>query len=145
MDDDLMIKLFNQMNQKIDSLSQSTESLKSEVSSIKTRLFNGITDTTRETYSRVIGLETKQGYQQDVLENLQQKWSERFSVHDTKERLYHTVLATVMAFLVTIFVALVIFELEKYHILKLLANEVSPVPEKTLPRGDAGKPAVPMP
>lgn len=129
MESDTLIKLFEQMNQKIDNLSQSHEMIKNDISSIKTRLFNGITDTTRETYSRVIGLETKQNYQQDVLDEIQRNWSEKFSIHDTKERLYHTLLAAVMAFLVTVFVALVVFELEKYHILKLMANEVTP--EKT--------------
>jgi hypothetical protein len=136
MDSDTFIKLFEQMNHKIDTLSQSSEIIKNEIGSIKTRLFNGITDTTRETYSRVIGLEAKQNYQQDVLDEIQKNWSEKFSVHDTKERLYHTLVATVMAFLVTVFVALVVFELEKYHILKLMANEVTPESSSRLKDSD---------
>lgn len=141
-DHDFMFKMIEQMNHKIDGLAQSAESLRSDVGSIKTRLFNGISDTTRETYSKVIGLETRQNYQQDVLDEIQKSWSEKFSVHDTKERLYHTLVGTVMAFLVTVFVALVVFELEKYHILKLMANEVAPAGSTS--KGD-GHPPLPHP
>ena len=44
MDSDFFFRLIEQVNLKLDELSRSSELVKSEVSAIKTRLFNGLTD-----------------------------------------------------------------------------------------------------
>lgn len=57
MDSDLFFRLIEQISSKLDELSRSTDLVKGEVGAIKTRLFNGLTDTTRETYAKVLVLE----------------------------------------------------------------------------------------
>jgi hypothetical protein len=121
MDAELLLKVMDQLTRKIDEVAHSTSDLKSEVSAIKTRLFNGLTETTRETYAKVIILENKQEESDVRLHQIQKTWLEKFTAHDTKERMYHSLVGTVMAFLVTVFSALLVFEVEKYHLLTALA------------------------
>ncbi|MFO1129297.1 MAG: hypothetical protein U1E66_12795 [Rhodospirillales bacterium] len=124
MDSDLFFRLIEQISSKLDELSRSTDLVKGEVGAIKTRLFNGLTDTTRETYAKVLVLEKKQEECDAAVHLLQDTWAERFATHDTKEKIYHSLIGIFMGFIVTIFAGLLVFELEKYHLLKVMAHEV---------------------
>ncbi|MFO1152118.1 MAG: hypothetical protein U1E42_00430 [Rhodospirillales bacterium] len=124
MDSDLFFRLIEQVNVKLDDLGKSAEVVKGEVSAIKTRLFNGLTDTTRETYSKVIVLEKKQEQYEDTIHSMQNTWMEKFATHDTKEKIYHSIIGIVMGFIVTIFAGLIVFELEKYQMLKIMSHEI---------------------
>ena len=124
MDSDLFFRLIEQINQKLDEVSRSSELVKGEVSAIKTRLFNGLTDTTRETYAKVIVLEKKQEQYDDAIHSMQDTWMEKFAIHDTKEKIYHALIGIIMGFVVTVFAGLLVFELEKYQMLKIMSQEV---------------------
>ena len=83
MDSDLFFRLIEQINQKLDEVSRSSELVKGEVSAIKT-LFNGLTDTTRETYAKVIVLEKKQEQYDDAIHSMQDTWMEKFAIHEKR-------------------------------------------------------------
>lgn len=124
MDSDLFFRLIEQINLKLDDLTRSSELVKGEVGAIKTRLFNGLTDTTRETYAKVIGLEKKQEQHDEAIHLMQNSWMEKFTRHDTKEKIYHSLIGIIMGFVVTVFAGLLVFELEKYQMLKIMSHEV---------------------
>ena len=49
---------------------------------------------------------------------------EKFATHDTKEKIYHALIGIIMGFIVTVFAGLLVFELEKYQMLKIISHEV---------------------
>lgn len=144
MDSDLFFRLIEQVNLKLDDISRSSEVVKGEVSAIKTRLFNGLTDTTRETYAKVIVLEKKQEQYEDAMHLMQNTWLEKFTRHDTKDKIYHSTIGIIMGFVVTVFAGLLVFELEKYHMLKIMSHEVQSDSHTRKPGEPVREPGAPV-
>lgn len=92
----------HQMAIKIEVVSRHSGEIKNELGAIKTRLFNGIADTTRETYAKVLILEDKQEKIDDHISNIQHKWIQKFSVHDSRDAVYHAVFGIILVILASI-------------------------------------------
>lgn len=112
MENELFFKLVDDLARKIEVLAEETHAAKLEIGEIKAKLFNGLSDTTKDTYAKVILLEQKQHNNDLALREIQHVWIEKFTAHDTKERMYHRAVTAIMAFLVTIFSSIIVFELE---------------------------------
>ena len=112
MENELFFKLVDDLARKIEVLTEEAHETKLEIGEVKAKLFNGLSDTTKGTYAKVLLLEEKQHGNDLALKEIQHAWIEKFTAHDTKERMYHRAVTAIMAFLVTIFSSIIVFELE---------------------------------
>lgn len=112
MENELFFRLVDDLARKIEALAEEAHEAKLEIGEIKAKLFNGLSDTTKDTYAKVLVLEQKQHNNDLALKEIQHSWIEKFTAHDTKERMYHRAVTAIMAFLVTIFSSIIVFELE---------------------------------
>lgn len=107
----------------MDELSYATSELKSEISAIKARLFNGMTDTMRETYARVLILENNREETDSRLHEMQKNIIAEFASHDTKEKIYHLIGIILVLCVISIFSGIVVIQLDWHHFLSFVTED----------------------
>lgn len=122
MDPEIVLRFLDNVSTKIDAVSYSTAELKAEVSAIKVRLFNGLTDTMRETYAKVLLLDNKQHETESRVLEIQRLWTEKFSSHETKDRLFHFVVGFFMSLILVLLTTLGIYQLENHDVAALFLD-----------------------
>jgi hypothetical protein len=94
------------IDQRIQDLVKIAKETRRDVNEIKLRAFNGLTDTVRETYSKVLSVESKQKSSEERLMELQTSWLDAFRKHDHKERVTLIVSIAALAVIVVAWMAL---------------------------------------
>lgn len=122
MDPEVVIRFLDDLSTKVDAVSHSTAELKAEVSAIKIRLFNGLTDTMRETYAKVLLLDNKQHETESRVLEIQRLWTEQFSSHETRDRLFHFVVGFFMSLMLVMVSLLAVYQIENRDIAALFAD-----------------------
>lgn len=73
----------DELRQRLAALHAAASDLHRDVNEIKLRLFNGVTDTMRETYAKVLILEKKQESYEGFMQQYQGEWEK---VRDLRQR-----------------------------------------------------------
>jgi type III secretory pathway component EscR len=76
----------DEMSQRLAALHTATSDLRRDVNEIKLRLFNGLTDTMRETYAKVLILENKQQSHEDFMNKCQKEWASERALRGSRDR-----------------------------------------------------------
>lgn len=126
-DVDYLQRHLDELSKKLDGVYHSTRELKGEISSIKGRLFNGLTDTMRETYAKVLVLESKQHETESRVIEMQRLWIEKFTSHDTRERLFHSVIGIFMSLMLISFSVVIVYKMKNNNTIDWLIEQ----PEST--------------
>ena len=136
-DAQFVTRVLEQMG-KIDEISHSTNELRVDISLIKARLFNGLMDTIRETYSQVLILDNKQKDIDTRLEEFQMTWVSKFTAHDVKEKVFHVLIGGVMVLTMCVFSVILVLQLEERNIIERRSpaaqrtENVAPLPDGNL-------------
>jgi type III secretory pathway component EscR len=69
------LRPLDEMSQRLAAMHDATSDLRRDVNEIKLRLFNGLTDTTRETYAKVLNLESKQNLHEEFMQQCHSEWT----------------------------------------------------------------------
>lgn len=75
MESEATLHPLDKMSQRLAAMHDATSELRRDVNEIKLRLFNGLTDTTRETYAKVLTLESKQKLHEDFMQQCHSEWT----------------------------------------------------------------------
>lgn len=97
MDDRASQPSVDELGRKLDDLTRAAREIHRDVDEIKLRLFNGVTEIIRETYSKVLLLEKNQQSKESQFMELQRIWVKYFRWHDHKMR------STMKVFVVALF------------------------------------------
>jgi hypothetical protein len=123
-----------ELSNKIDAFSHSTNEVKADVGAIKARLFNGLTDTMRETYAKVIILENKQEETSRRMYDAHKCVLETLTYNDNKHKVFYVSISVVMALIIVIFSVNSVYKLQykdKFDTISAEKREVfNGLPEK---------------
>lgn len=130
-------QLLTDISKKMDDVTRSTNEIEADIDAIKARLFNGLTDTMRETYAKVIILENKHEETSHSVYTMHKQCVEQLKQYDNKYKVIHAIIGITISLVVITWSVMLVYKVTAAETINHIITEKQN-PSNAAPTKDHG-------